>query len=374
MRIAVITNVIPGYREDFYRRLFAHYGKNIQVFCQASISGMNLECIHEKYTENITIVNSIGIKKEAIAWQFIPYKYLYENFDLIFISGNPRVISNVFWATLFKLLGKKIVIWGQYHTANSGKLTEYIRLLWWKMFRNVFLYTEMEEKQYKQSRSGSAVVIGMNNGLDQSGINHTRKSINQNALDEWTEDHHVRGKQVILSCARLDRKNKFDVMVRALPELIRQHPATVWCVIGGGDEESRLTAMAAGLNVSQYIHWLGPIYEEEKLAPWFMSAICLVHPGSIGLSLLHAMGYGLPVVTHDNPLNQMPEFSALIPGVNGVLYKEDDVSSLSKEIIRLIENKELAKSLSEQAIMTVNEKYNTRVMAEKFIEMVASAV
>jgi glycosyltransferase involved in cell wall biosynthesis len=335
---------------------------------------MNLECIHEKYTENITIVNSIGIKRGYITWQFIPSKYIYDNFDLIFFSGNPWVISNVFWATLFKLLGKKIVIWGQYHTFNSCKLTEYIRLLWWRTFRNVFLYTEMEEKQYKQSRSGSAVVISMNNGLDQSDINHARNSINQNTLDEWTEYHHVKGKQVILSCARLDREKKFDDMIRALPEVIRQHPDTVWCVIGGGVEKSRLTAMAAGLNVSQYIHWLGPIYEEEKLAPWFMSAICLVHPGAIGLSLLHAMGYGLPVVTHDNPLNHGPEFSTLNPGVNGVLYKEDDVSSLSEQIIRLIENKELAKSLSEQAIMTVNEKYNTRVMAEKFIEMVDSAI
>ena len=62
------------------------------------------------------------------------------------------------------------------------------------------------------------------------------------------------------------------------------------------------------------IRWLGALYEQEVMAPWFLSAKVFVYPGYIGLSIMHAMGYGLPVITHDNMDNQSPEVAALRNG------------------------------------------------------------
>ena len=373
MRVAVVTNVIPSYREDFYRRLFSHYGQDIQVFCQSSIKGMNLECVHDNYPENINIIRCTGLVRDVIAFQHVPVKRLYDEFDVIFFAGNPRVVSNVLWSSMLRLLGKRVVIWGQYHTANSGVLTKTIRLLWWKLFRNVFLYTDAEKEQYRQTRSDGTVIVGMNNGLDQSDIVQARESFDRADLAAWAESQQLQDRKVILSCARLDAKNRFEIMLEALPDIVRTHPQVLWCVIGGGVEEQRLRSMATELGVEEYIRWLGPIYGEQALAPWFLNAVCLIHPGAIGLSLLHAMGYGLPVVTHDNPLNQMPEFAALTPDLNGVVYEEGDVASMCQQVTRLIEDDELAAALSEQAMRTVDEKYNTRAMSENFIDMVDAA-
>ena len=58
-----------------------------------------------------------------------------------------------------------------------------------------------------------------------------------------------------------------------------------------------LQSIAEELDVEQYVRWLGSIYDEAQLAPWFLTADAFVYPGAIGLSVLHAMGYGLPVVT-----------------------------------------------------------------------------
>ena len=38
-----------------------------------------------------------------------------------------------------------------------------------------------------------------------------------------------------------------------------------------------------------------------------MSYICL--PGAVGLSLIHAMAYGLPCLVHSNRLQHMPEIA-----------------------------------------------------------------
>ena len=37
IRVAVITNIIPSYRSDFFRRLFADPNLKLTVFCQKKI-------------------------------------------------------------------------------------------------------------------------------------------------------------------------------------------------------------------------------------------------------------------------------------------------------------------------------------------------
>lgn len=369
-KIAVVTNVIPQYREDMYRRLFEYYGSDLQVYCQSDIPGVNLNLVHEKFKNNITLIKYISLRKEKLAWQFVPFIKLLTEYDIIFIYGNPRVLSSVFGSLILRVVGKKVVIWGQYHTASSSEKMKKLRLGWWSLFNYIFLYTDKEAIQYKERYPGTLYVTGMNNGVNQNEITAVVSVFSENKLTNWIIENDLEGKVILLSCARLDKKNQFDMVVECLPEIIEKYPNILWCVIGDGDEGESLRTKASKMGVSQYIKWLGPVYEQEKLAPWFLSARCLIHPGSIGLSLMHAMGYGLPVITHDNENHQMPEIAALVNGKNGVLFKEKDKSSLIEKISLLIEDDEFAKNLSSHAKQTVTENYNTKMMADKFVEMV----
>ena len=85
-------------------------------------------------------------------------------------------------------------------------------------------------------------------------------------------------------------------------------------------EEENLKQKAKQLGVDNNIIWLGAIYEQESLAPWFLYSKALIHPGAIGLSLLHSMGYGLPVLTHSNLDMHMPEIAAFKEGMNGLFF------------------------------------------------------
>ena len=181
--------------------------------------------------------------------------------------------------------------------------------------------------------------------------------------------HGLKNKLLILSCARLDKKNRFEFFIDCLPDLIKQYPDLVWCVIGKGEEENILKNKASSLGIDAYIKWLGAIYKQEELAPWFMSSRLLVHPGSIGLSLMHAMGYGLPVVTHNNLDMQMPEIAALDDGYNGVLYREHNMDSLIAGINRVLCDIDLTNTLSKNSRATVESRFNTRIMAENFMKL-----
>jgi glycosyltransferase involved in cell wall biosynthesis len=159
-------------------------------------------------------------------------------------------------------------------------------------------------------------------------------------------------------------------MIDAMPKLLKVEPRLVWCLLGDGPERQQLAELAKKNRVEHAIRWAGSLYDENTLAPWFKTSEVLVHPGAIGLTLLHAFGYGLPVVTHDNRNDQMPEIAALRNGANGVLFRQGNVEALVESLLMILRGPEIRARLSEAALRTAREGFNTAVMASRFSEMV----
>jgi glycosyltransferase involved in cell wall biosynthesis len=367
IRVAIVTNIIPPYRRDYFRRIFDDEALEVTVYCQEHIPKMNITSIHREFGERIVTMRYVGASNEIFGWQIFPLSLLFNNFDVYFIYGNPRIISNVFISLLLRALGKKVVICGQLHTYGSRKIFENIRLAWWKMFRFIYLYNEEEIPKLKQKIGFSnKIMVGMNNGLDQDTINLAQANWPYERLITWQKEQMLYDRLVMLSCARLVEKNRFEWVIATLAELRVHKPNLLWCVIGSGPEKQSLQAKAEELGVSDSIHWVGPLYEEEQLAPWFMSAKIMVHPDAMGLSLIHAFAYGLPVVTHDNPAKHGPEFVALKSGVNGLTYRYGDQKSMCEVILDSLSHDV---NLSNNARITAESRFNTRVMALRFREM-----
>jgi glycosyltransferase involved in cell wall biosynthesis len=93
-----------------------------------------------------------------------------------------------------------------------------------------------------------------------------------------------------------------------------------------------LEAMAEEYGLGDQIVFNGPCYGEENLAPLLMLSDLCVAPGEVGLTAMHVLAYGTPVITHDNPEKQMPEFESIIPGKSGLFFSEGDVDDLAAKI------------------------------------------
>ena len=367
IRVAVITNIIPSYRSDFFRRLFADPNLKLTVFCQKKIPGINLMTVEQNFADHVVEVGYLGAKRELIGWQNLPLKKILHGFDVYFIYGNPRVLSNIYISLLLKLLGKTVVIEGQLHTASSSQWTKAIRLLWWRFYDYIFLYNDTEVRLLKQmSGFSQKIIIGMNNGLDQTAINRACQHWPEQKLLAWQNQQLLNDKLILLSCARLEAKNHFEWLIKCLPELKKRYPNLIWCVIGDGEEQLNLQKIANELHVSDSIRWLGALFDEEQLAPWFLTSKALVHPGAVGLSLLHAFGYGLPVITHDSDAQHMPEFAALQNDINGKVYRYGDLNSMIDTIALTLED---ASALGKNAKYTAETHYNTEIMAQRFLQM-----
>ena len=374
MRVAIVIDSVPSYRQGFYESLLANPEIELTVYCQSHIKGFNLHVIHRELGGNFVEVPFISTGRHQAAWQSLPIRHLLRNFDVYFFHGNPRIVSTLLWATLFRLAGKKVIIWGQAHTASANPTTEAIRLMWWRLFRNFLVYTDAEVEYLRNRGFGRKRMLGMNNGLDQGRIDDVKEQWPEHRLVQWQQQHGLQGRTVLLSCARLIDKNRFDVMLEALPALADMDESLVWAVIGSGEEADALRSMASDLGVNDRIRWVGEVYDESELAPWFMSSKLLVHPGAIGLTLMHAFGYGLPVVTHGNVAHHMPEIAAFDDGVNGRQFREGDAESLVDAVSAMLRNAPLLSSMSAAALSTVRDRYNTNVMATRFCEVARLAV
>ena len=366
LRVAIVTNVIASYRSDFYKRIFSNEKIDVKVFCQQSMPGMDLNTVHDEFKEYIRLVRFISMKKEKLVWQFLPILKLYSSYDTIVFYGNPRVLSNVIFSILLKVLGKKVIIWGQAHTAGANSIAEKLRLVWWKLFDYIFLYTDNEVEDLRNKGFKTQQMIGMNNGLSQKEIDLVIKKWSKIDLSKWKVNQGVQDKTILLSCARLEIKNCFEQMIPIIKLLVRDDETIVWAVIGKGEQEGYLKDLIKREGLDNYVLWLGAIYDESELAPWFLSSKLLIHPGAIGLTLLHAFGYGLPVITHNEIKSQMPEIAALNDEVNGLLFKKGDSNSLLKVISKVVSDDKKLKKLSEAAYETAKNNFNTEVMAERF--------
>ncbi len=367
--IAIVTNIIPGYRKSYYTKLFRKMGDNLHLYCQRKSSVDGIENKADIFEPYVSFVPALVLKGERLGWQVLPYRQLLK-YDAVFIYGNPRLLSNIALSFFLKLARVKVIVWGQAHTSGANALLEKIRLAWWRQFDAVFTYNDNEAEHLTQMGFASKPILGMNNGLDQEIIDLEKKCWTDTRLAEWQSIHLDKCSLTILSCARLTTKNRFDLAIQGMKRLKDQGINFSWVIIGDGTEAQRLKHKVEILGIDN-VYWKGAIYEEEALAPWFLSADIFLHPSAIGLSLLHAMGYGLPVITHENHRTQMPEFCALENNVTGLTYEENNPRALADAIMELAQAPNKRKKMGEAAVEKVRKFYNTNEMVSRFCQLAA---
>jgi glycosyltransferase involved in cell wall biosynthesis len=372
--VAIITSVLPSYRAGFYDRLFARTDLRVQVYCQSDVPGVNVRPVHERYPGRVTLVKAIAADSEALTWQWIPWTKIVSSYDVVFVDGNPRNVSHAIVATLLRLLGRNVVLWTMGHSYRSNLTTERIRLAWTRLFRHIFLYTDGEVRALRRNGFEHHVLTAMNNGLDQTRIDEARSRWDGARLDAWRRERDLHGRTVLLSCTRLEAKNRFDLLMEALPAILRRVPNAVWCVIGDGPQRDRLAKGAADAGLTEQVRFVGEVYDESAIAPYFLSAELLVHPGAIGLTLLHAFGYGLPVVTHGGGDRHGPEFAAFEENRSGRTFRENDSGSLAETITALLQDEDARSAMRQRAQYVARHDYNVDVMVERFVDTARRAL
>ena len=229
----------------------------------------------------------------------------------------------------------------------------------------LLFYNQLIADQYVAEGWDPEAIFVARNCLDQAPIQAARRAWQDapERLEVFRRENKIGPGPNILFVSRLHPTNRLELLVQATAELLKEFPEAEIFIIGQGDaEQQRLEQLAASIGISDRLRFVGAIYDEMQLVPWFLSSDIFCYPANIGLSLLHAFGYGLPVVTSDNMAGQNPEIEAIRPGKNGLLYTDGDASALADALRAIATDREQANAMSVEAIRTVEEEFTLENM------------
>lgn len=175
-----------------------------------------------------------------------------------------------------------------------------------------------------------------------------------------------------LYVGRLQPRKRLDLLLRAFAEFRNRSDSSArLIVIGDGDSLSDLQAVARGLNLVRFVEFVPQTTDEKALKNWFESAIAYVSPSAVGLGVLHASAYGVPVITFQSDMHG-PEAEWIRHEENGLVV-EPTVAAFADAMVRLIEHPGLASTLGRAAYLTYTSAASPHAMLAGFRRAVEEA-
>jgi glycosyltransferase involved in cell wall biosynthesis len=155
----------------------------------------------------------------------------------------------------------------------------------------------------------------------------------QNSGDIYTK-HFRNSDPVIIFIGRLQREKKLEMIIEAQKRLIKGGNNINVVFVGTGEMEGLLKSIQEEYGLTNRIWFFGPCYEEEQIARLIYNATLTVSPGDIGLTAIHSLTYGTPVITHSSYRKHGPEYEAITKGETGDFFEENNVTELVDKIAR----------------------------------------
>jgi len=373
INVQIIQPVVPHYRVPLFRKLIEDDRFEIIIDASPHFNGVNS-------SKNAIFANlahkCIQFFGGMFYWQSgISVSKKLEYNGVLIINGNPRVLSNYLLLIQARLRKIPVIDWNHGWSPTSTKFRSKIRRLLMRSVDYHLLYTDAEVNNYIDIGYTKSQCYSANNTINLSDIDKCASKTSANDIEKFKKRNLLKDKRVLLFSGRLRNNPSTNllVLINALKHLVRLNDCYRLIIIGDGEEKDNLLNESTQLGLDDYIIWLGEVYDEESLAPWFLVADCFVYPGAIGLSIMHAFGYGLPVITHDKIEEHNPEISALKNHYNGVFFKKGDVSSLVEKIEKYFSEPNEMSNMKKHSYDTIRGEYSFDGMVNRVSNVIILA-
>ncbi len=219
------------------------------------------------------------------------------------------------------LCGKKVYAWG--HGLKSLDRYDWAKRLFYNKLDGYFFYSEGGSRLMQTAGYPSEKRHVIYNSLIDKVIPHQNEQLQSDIYLQ----HFGNSAPVLLFSGRLTSVKKVDMLLEAA-----KHVCANVIIIGEGPELNDLKKTADEIGIGSNVWFYGACYEEKKLSELFYNADLCVSPGNVGLLAVHAMQYGLPVVSQDDFATQMPEYEAIVEGRTGLLFKRESLPDLERAV------------------------------------------
>ena len=240
-----------------------------------------------------------------------------------------------------------------------ARLSDSLRLRLFKEADVVATYTAAGE-QWIRSVDPSIVTVAIENTIDASGPRNAAALVKKaNRL----------GRPQLLFCGRLTKKRNGLMLLDVFENVVARFPDARLVVIGGGEDTAlREEWSLRGGDKRIVIH--DGIYEEDLLAPWFLGSDLFLLPGPGGLSINHALAYGVPIVAFQSGQRgefHGPEIAYVVNDETGLLVAPDTgATGMAAAVIELWQDPGRFERLKRKIPGFVDKKLQIETMVRNF--------
>ena len=323
-KLCLIFNLAPQYRENIYRLI------NDTFDCEwifgkknTDIKGLNLSILDNATDYPITQLLGNWYWQNGVI-------RLVKQHNTFIMLGELYCLSTWLFALLAKFYPKKkVYFWshGWYGKENFAK--RILKKIFFRLPKGTFLYGNYaRELMIKEGFDGNKLFV-IHNSLNYEAQIKLRNAIKPSNI---YADHFGNNNKTLLFIGRLTEVKRLDMLIQTAANLQKEGKQYNIVLVGDGVMKDALKKQAAEAGVNVWFY--GACYDERTNAELIYNADLCVAPGNVGLTAMHTMVFGTPVITHNDFKWQMPEFEAIKPGKTGDFFTRGDVDSLSQAIDR----------------------------------------
>lgn len=353
--LCCIFNYAPHYREPIYQRIneqiptHFYFGnrllnnEQIKKLDYAKLSGFRKElkvtCIK---VGSHKIENTRGWLRLALSSKYKQY----------LITPNHFAINQWIFLLLCFVLRKEIYVWSHgLNTKMMSKKALWLYKIYDRFVRGNFLYGNHAREIMSQLGFNPKKLHVIYNSLNYEVALKFRNI----AIENPYRCHFGNNFPILLFIGRLTAVKKLYMISQAVAILKEMGVNLNVVFIGDGPE---LVNIQNSVGDKERFWFTGAMYDDNEIARYLYYADICISPGNVGLTSIHALSYGLPVITNDNFETQMPEYEAIEQGRTGDFFKENDVEDLAAKIKAWLNNNPDRNTVRKKCYEVIDSKYN----------------
>lgn len=356
-RLAVQQRVLPAYRAAFFDLLAGSCSGGLSVFAGQPRADEAISTTNHLKIATFDPARNLHFGRVSspfyLCWQVGLLAWLQTlQPDALVLEANPRYLSSWLGAAWMRRRGKSVLGWGLGVSQVEGQLGQVRqggRLRFLRQFNGILAYSSKGAQQYQLA------------GVPAERVFVATNAVSPPPTKTPPARMHTFGERAkILFVGRLQARKRIDLLLRAcasLPEDIQ--PSLV--VVGDGPASEEFQALAA--QIYPMAEFPGARHGTE-LDPYFAQADLFVLPGTGGLAVQQAMGYGLPVIAAEGDGTQ----EDLVRPENGWQVRPGDLQSLQKALHEALGDVARLRKMGAESYRIVREEINIETMVRTFVK------
>lgn len=353
-RIAILhQGFVPSYRKRFFELLNDRTCNRYVVFHGQPPSHTGHVAASGPFQfSNVRVHNrELRLGKYSLIYQPVVLKVLRGGFDAIVVGHEFKLLAGQMLFAAYKLLRKPALLWGHgYHRRNAHPLARAGTGVFAKLADGYLVYTSSGAAKLKRAGLSSDQIFVLHNTIDIDSQIEAHARFENASLEPIRREFGLRpDAHTLLYIGRVYHRKRCDQLITLIRRL-NQDPevgAVDLVIVGDGPDLKTIKASASDL---PNVHFLGEVYDTDKVAKLMRVTTAMVNPGSVGLAVNHSFAHGVPVVTREHSLHS-PELDYIHDDRNGFIVA-GGMDEYVRAVRGLLVNPDLLTRLSAGALAT----------------------